>query len=109
VKKILSFLWQQSKYFIINPFWTSWICLTIIGLSAILNGLIWYLYLTKFHIIVNLTPIGYSSAVIILNLILANIVFQKQSLISYILLVVALLIQVFMIFFLKIAVFAGAF
>jgi len=109
LKKILNYSLHQIKYFIFNPFWTSWISLTVLAITVILNGFIWYEYIAKFHMMINLTPIGYTSAVLILNLFLANISYPKQNLLSFILLGTALLIQIFFIFFLKITFLAGAY
>jgi len=83
--------------------------LTVLTVTVILNGFIWYEYIARFNMMVNLTPIGYATAVLILNLFLANISYPKQNLLSFILLGTALLIQIFFIFFLKITFLAGAY
>ncbi|OGD56956.1 hypothetical protein A2V71_03140 [Candidatus Berkelbacteria bacterium RBG_13_40_8] len=109
MKKILNFCFKQLKFFIFNPFWKTWVILAILIVTAILNSWIWYSYITKFYILVNPTPIGYSSAVFVLNLILANIIFPKHQLVSYILVGVGLLIQAFILVFLQMSIFSGAF
>ncbi len=109
MKKIFHYLFSQLKFFILNPFWKTWVILVIVTATVILNVLIWYSYVTKFHVLVNLTPIGYSSAVFLLNLILADIVFSKSQLVSFILVGIGLLIQVLIIVFLQMSLFSGAF
>jgi hypothetical protein len=109
MKKILSFLLPQLKYFIINPFWWSYKILIIIIPSIIMNGLIWYLYLSNYKNFVSNTSVIYSSAVLVLNIFLANTIFPKQNLATYILLGTGFLIQIFIIYYLKIAYLSGAF
>ena len=98
--KILNYLLKQLKFFIINPFWTKVPILGIIIISLVINGLIWFFYLTKYREMVNITPIYYSSAVLILNLLLGNIIFQKQPLMTYLFLGTSVLIQIFILYFL---------
>lgn len=83
--------------------------LGIIIVSLILNALIWFFYLTKYREIVNITPIFYSSAVLVLNLSLGNIVFQKQPLMTYLLLGTGILIQIFIFYFLLLNNIVGVF
>jgi len=107
MKKFFSYLLSQIKYFIINPFWKQIPILILIFLTIILNGLIWFLYITRYREILDYTPIIYSSTVLILNLLLSNIIFQKKSLFAYIFLVIALIIQLFFLYFLQIISFTG--
>jgi len=109
MKKIIKFILPQLKYFFLNPFWTSWINIVILVISLALNGLIWYLYLGKYHEIINLTPIGYSSGVLLLNLFLAAVIYPKQKMISFIFLGTSLLIEIFILFLIKISFYLGAF
>jgi hypothetical protein len=109
MKNIIPFISKQLKYFLINPFWKDWIVLIIIIVTLIINILIWYLYLHSYRQFINLTPIAYSSGVFLLNTILAVITYPKEKIVSFILLGTGLLIQTFIIFFLKIAIFSGTF
>lgn len=109
MKKIIKFILPQLKYFFLNPFWTSWIIIVILIISLVLNGLIWYLYLGKYHEVINLTPIGYSSGVLMLNLFLAAIIYPKQRMISFIFLGTNILIQLFTLFLIKVSFYLGVF
>lgn len=101
MKKITNYLLNQLKYFFVNQFWTSFPVIIILILSIVLNGIIWFQYIEKYREVINSTPIIYSSAVFILNLFLAAISYPKEKLISWVLISIALLIQVFILFFVK--------
>lgn len=81
----------------------------VIIISLLIDALVWYLYLTKYNQILHLTPIGYASGVLILNIFLAAVIYPKQQMISYILLGTSLLIQVYILFLLKITSYLGAY
>lgn len=104
MKKILSYILAQLKYFFLNPFWTSWIILVIIVLGLGLNGYIWYFYLVRMQALTGLTPVGYASGVLLLNIFLADISYQRQVILSWILLSTAVLIQIIFIVFLKFSI-----
>jgi len=107
MKKTFSYLFSQFKYFIINPFWKEIPILILIFVPFILNGLIWFLFLTRYREILDFSPIIYSSAVLILNLILANMIYRKKSFFAYVFLCVGLLIQLFFLFFLQMSSLTG--
>lgn len=109
MKNILKFINQQFRYTIFNPLWKSSAILIILGLSILTNGLIWYFYLTKFRSTVGPVAIYYSSAVILLNLFLALIIYPKQKLVSFVLIGCILLIQAIIFVFLKISSLTGGF
>lgn len=109
IKKILKAILSQLKYFFINPFWISWQILIVVILALALNGWTWDLYLTKYKEMINVTPVIYASAVILLNLFLAAIYYPKEKIVSWILIGIGLLIQLFIIFFIKMSVFSGAY
>ena len=73
----------------------------VIILGLLSNGYIWYFYLVKIHSFAELTPVGYASGVLLLNIFLADISFPKQIMLSWILLSIALLIQIIFLVFLK--------
>jgi len=109
MKKILKIILSQLKYFFINPFWLSWQILVVVVLILALNGWTWDLYLTKYKEMMNVTPVIYASAVILLNLFLAAIYYPKEKIVSLILIGIGLLIQLFIIFFIKMSVFSAAY
>lgn len=109
MKKILSYILKQLRYFFINPFWVKWQVLVILVISVLTNGLIWYLYLSSYKSYVNLTPIIYSLGVLILNLFIANLVYPKKEIVAYILISLGLIIQFIILIYLKIALMSGAF
>lgn len=101
MNKFLSFCKIQLKYFFLNPFWTKWAVWAISAAALAGNGFVWYFYLAKFSNLIELTPVVYSSAVLGLNLFLADIIFPKEPLASYSLLGVAVLIQLLFLVFLR--------
>ncbi len=107
--KLFSFILGQLKYFFINPFWKKWVILAVLGLSIIINVVIWYSYLRYEKEFINFTPIGYSTGVLLLNLLLAVSIYPKNDLVAYILIGVGFLIQIFIFYYLKIAYLAGVF
>ena len=58
--------------------------LIILVPSILLNIIIWYLYLSYYKNIVSNTSV-YSSSVLILNIFLADIVYPKKNLVSFVL------------------------
>lgn len=100
MNKIIPYVKAQLKYFFINPFWRQISVVVILIISLLINGSVWFLYLTKMRIFGNITQIGFSSAVLILDLILAGISFPRQQLVSYILISAGLLVQIIFITFL---------
>lgn len=73
----------------------------VIILGLALNSYIWYFYLVKLQSMAGLTPVGFASGVLILNIFLADISFPKQIILSWILLSTALLIQIIFLVFIK--------
>ena len=74
-----------------------------------MNGLIWYLYLKNYKDLIGAVPIGYSSAVILLNIFLANITYKKEFLVSSILISMGLFVQIIYLIFLKFFAMSQAF
>lgn len=101
MKKFFSKIWAQVKYFIVNPFWVNKINIILIILTIIANAFVWYLYLKKYHFLIGMVPISYSSAVLMLNVFLASIIYRKELAASYILLGIGMFIQVVYLVFLK--------
>jgi len=102
-------IWAQVKYFIVNPFWVNKFNIILIILTAIANVFIWYLYLRKYGNLIGILPISYSSAVVVLNVFLAAIIYRKELAASYILLGTGIFIQVVYIVFLKFFAMSQAF
>lgn len=99
MKKIyLSFL-NILKDFIFNSFWQSKGVLLIIGLSLILNGFLWYIFLSKIKI--NFVPFIFASGLIFLNLIIGNFLWEREKLASYFLILVGLFVQILMLIFIR--------
>lgn len=109
MKKLFATISNQIKHFFLNPFWFSKATLPLIILAVILNGLIWYLYLRHYKSLIGIVPIGYSSAVIVLNIFLANITFRKEVLASIVLLGIGLSVQLIYLIFLKFFAMSQAF
>ncbi|AKM82510.1 TPA: hypothetical protein DD449_01825 [Candidatus Berkelbacteria bacterium] len=107
--KILNYFLRQIKYFFFNPFWLNWFVLLEFVLILLLNFIIWYLYLDKYKDFLNLTPIVFSSAVAIINLFMAVIIYPKEKNISIILLTIGLMVQFLILFFIKMTVISGSF
>jgi hypothetical protein len=101
MKKLFKTIWAQIKYFIVNPFWVNKFSILLIGLNFVLNGLIWYLYLKNYQSMIGFVPIAYSSAVILLNIFLAAIIYRKEISASFILLGAGMMIQLIYLVFLK--------
>jgi len=99
MRNILKVLKQILKDFFINPFWKSWWVLALIVLSLAINGYLWYFYFLKIK--ENPMPFIFSSGLILLNLILANYLWNRERLASYFLLTVALFVQLLMLIFIK--------
>ena len=94
MSKIKDNIKLQIRYFFINEFWKNIPILAIVVLLLILNWTAWYLYMTKYREVVGITPVLYSSAVLLLNLFLAVITYRKQVVVSYVFLGSATLIQI---------------
>ncbi len=99
MKKIFSFLWGTVKNFFLNSFWRTWPILLIIVLSLALNAILWYIYELKIK--QNPLPFFFASGLIILNLILANFLWNKEKLASVFLLSTGLLVQFLMLMFIR--------
>ncbi len=99
--KMFQSIWRQIKYFFVNPFWLSGAVLILMVFAILINAAIWYLYIKNYRDLIGIVQIGYSSAVLILNILLGNIVFRKEKLISIILLSAGLIIQILFIIFLR--------
>lgn len=99
MKKIISSLLNIIRGFIFNSFWRSWTVLAIIFLSLVLNAILWYIFLTKIK--VNVLPFYFASGLIILNLLLANFLWEKEKLASYFLIAVGIFSQILMLVFIR--------
>lgn len=97
--KIFSYILGILKGFVINPFWKSLYVLIIIGLSLVINGLLWYIYLTKIK--ANPLPFFFATGLVILNLILGNFLWNRDKLSSYLLIYSGLFIQILMVIFIR--------
>lgn len=101
MKNFFKKIWAQVKYFVVNPFWGNKYSILIIILTLALNGLVWYFYIRKYSVIIGVVPISYSSAVVILNIFLAGVIYRKEIAASYILLGTGIFIQIIYLVFLK--------
>ena len=109
MNNIFLFFKNQFLFFAVNPFWKKWPILVIIAVSIAINIFIWYEYLKHYREIVNLTPMGYASAVLLLDIILADISYPRKDIAAYFLVGTGLLIQLFFLYYLKIASLQGAY
>ena len=109
MKKLLQAILSQLKYFIVNPFWWSWRVLIVIVPALLMNGWTWQLYLTKYQEMISATPVIYASAVLLLNIFLAAIYYPKEKILSWILIGIGLLTQIFIIFFMRVLIFSGTY
>ncbi len=99
MKKILSILFATIREFIKNSFWRSWYVLVILVISLALNGVLWYIYMIRIE--ENPIPFIFASGLIGLNLILANLIWEKEKLVSILLISVGLLVQILMLIFIR--------
>jgi hypothetical protein len=102
-------LFSPIKYIINNPIWKRWPLLIILAIGIILDAVAWYWYLSYYKNIINLTPILFAGAALALNFVLSVIIYPKKDILAFLLLVTAILIQIFIIFYMKIAYLSGAF
>lgn len=101
MKKFFQTIWLQIKYFFVNPFWVQKMVILLVTITLVLNGSIWYLYLKKYTGLIGFVPISYSSAVLLLNIFLAAIIYRKETLVSFVLLGTGLTIQIIYLIFLR--------
>ncbi|PIP21880.1 MAG: hypothetical protein COX39_00475 [Candidatus Nealsonbacteria bacterium CG23_combo_of_CG06-09_8_20_14_all_40_13] len=85
--------------FIRNPFWQDKAMLFILGASGVCLAVYWLLWAIKIKY--NFTPFVLASAFFVLNIIVALWAFQKNKLISFLLLGTALLIQILTLVYLR--------
>lgn len=109
MKKILQYIIQQIKAFIINPFWLNGGAILLIILTLAVNALVWYLWIKKYQDLIGVVPISYSSAVIVLNIFLGNLTYRKETLVTFILLGTGLIIQIIYLIFLRFFAMSQAF
>lgn len=109
MKIFFKFIFDRIRNFFVNPFWMSLASLLIVFLTLLLNGLVWYLYIKQYRNIIGYEPISFSSAVFLLNLFLAAIVYKRETLASYILLSTGLTVQIIFIVFLRFLAMSQAF
>lgn len=82
-----------------NPFWQSGQVWLSFGLSLVINGLLWYIYVVKIR--QNPLPFIFSSGLIFLNLILANFIWNREKIASLFLIHTGLLAQILMLIFIR--------
>lgn len=87
------------KEFFVNPFWRKWPIVIGLGLSILINAILWYIYIIKIKH--NPIPFEYASGLIIINLVLANYLYLKERLASIFLIYTALFIQILMFLFIR--------
>ncbi len=97
--QILKIAKQIIKDFIVNPFWKNWSVLLLIGMILGLNFLLWYTFVLKIK--ENPNPFILVSGLTVLNIILANYLWNKEKLASFYLLIIILTIAAFMMAFIK--------
>lgn len=83
--------------------------LILIGAAVVTDSALIYLYMIKYRQAVPLMPIIYSLAVFLLNLVLANISYRKEPMISYIFLGGGLLVQLLFLSYLQFTNLASGF
>lgn len=109
MKSFFKFIFDRIRNFFVNPFWKSLPSILVLIFTLALNGLIWYLYLKQYRSIIGYEPIAFSSAVVLLNLFLAAIVYKREALASYILLSTGLTVQIIFVVFLRFLAMSQAF
>lgn len=85
---------QILRDFFINTFWRNWLVLGSLALTLALNGLLWYIYQSKIK--VNPNPFILASVLVLINLLIANYLWNREKLASAFVLITVLIIQVFM-------------
>jgi hypothetical protein len=99
MSNIYSVLKQIIRDFFINHFWKKWQIIVILILTVGLNVFLWYTFETKIKD--NSSPFLFSSGVAVINLILANYLFNREKIASYILITIGLSIQILMLLFVR--------
>jgi hypothetical protein len=97
--KIINILSQIFRDFLLNSFWKNWLVVVSLSLTVVLNGLLWYEYFVKIK--VNPNPFILASGFILIDLVLANYLWNREKLASAFVLVTILIIQIFMLAFSK--------
>ena len=99
MKKIFILIKEILRGFVVNPFWKSLQVIIILGLSLVINGILWYIYQTRIKS--NPIPFIFAAGLIVLNLILANFLWNREKLASILLIYTALFIQILMLIFIR--------
>ncbi|MBM2820836.1 MAG: hypothetical protein HW405_596 [Candidatus Berkelbacteria bacterium] len=94
MKKIFKIILGVLRGFFVNHFWKSIVVLITLGLSLALNGILWYIYVSKIKH--EPTPFVFASALIVLNFSLGNFLWNREKLTSYFLIYTCLFIQILM-------------
>lgn len=99
MKKILAMILGNLKGFLFNVFWLNPSVIIIIFFSLAINGILWYIFQIKVRF--NPIPFIFASGLIFLNLILANFLWEKEKIASFILLGTGLFTQILMLLFIR--------
>jgi len=109
MKKIFSYFKSQFSYLFINPFWKAWVNIILITITFLVSALLVYLYIFRFRQSAPIMPIIYSVAVFVLNVLLANISYRREPMVSYILLSAGLFVQILFLGYLQISILGAGF
>ncbi len=99
MKKIIKIIFTNLKEFFLNSFWQNIKVIIIIVSSLAINALLWYIFRLKIRF--NPIPFIFASGLILLNLVLANFLWQREKISSFILLGTGLFTQILMLLFIR--------
>ena len=99
MKKILEIILTNIKGFFLNSFWQNLKVIIIVVFSLAINGLLWYIF--KLKIRFNPIPFIFAAGLILLNLVLANYLWHREKISSFILLGTGLFAQILMLLFIR--------
>ena len=99
MKKIIEIIFTNLKGFFLNSFWQNLKVIIIVAASLAINALLWYIFQIKVRF--NPIPFIFASGLIFLNLILANFLWEKEKIASFILLGTGLFTQILMLLFIR--------
>ena len=99
MKKIITIILSILRGFFVNPFWKSKLNIVILAISLAISAVLWYIYAVRIHSFLNYFL--FASGIIVINTILANMFYNRERILSLILLFVALFSQLLIISFIR--------
>lgn len=99
MKKIFKIILGSLRGFFINPFWKARENIVILFLTLAISAILWYIYAVRIHLFLNYFL--FASGLILINTSLANLFYNRERILSLILLLTALFSQILIISFIR--------